>query len=209
MRKLLLLLLLLASSICYSQPINRIAKTFYRSNPFIVSFSDFLTHLINDPTLENKKLMKKTDSTLFFLEGDYKTHRPFVLNDSRTHVILAEKEEALDSAGTSYRTVYVYQLIGYAAPGDEGLKEVKKEYERFCRKYKNGFNGGMYTQELMLNEKQTGEICNFKLYQYLSFYPVTVAWAHSKDGTNLYALTMRFIMDDNKATIPFLPTLTD
>lgn len=206
MKRILLLFLLLSSLAGESQPIGRIAKTYYRSNPFITPFNDFVSHLINDPTLVNKKLMKKTDSTLFFMEGDYSTHRPFVLKDGRTHIILAEKQEPVDSLGMAYRTIYVYQIIGYAAAGDEGAKEVKKEFERFCRKYRSGFVN-TNTQELMSNDKQLGEICEFQLYRYLPFIPVTAAWAHSQDGTNIFALTIRFVMVDNRAMVPYLPTL--
>src|ERR1041384_8325632 len=101
MKRTLLLLFLVVSFYSHAQEVQRIAKTYFRSNPFITPFSDFLNHLVKDPTLQNKNMHKKTDSTLFFFEGDYSTHRPFGLAGSHTHVVLAEKqEEAIDSGRT-------------------------------------------------------------------------------------------------------------
>src|SRR5437762_6030635 len=66
-----------------------IAKSYYRSNPFENEFSKFLNHLMNDPTLADKIIHKKTDSTLFFLKGVYSSHNPFFFKANKTEVILA------------------------------------------------------------------------------------------------------------------------
>ena len=58
-------------------PVSKITKTYFRPDPFSKEFSSFVLHLINDPTLTNKIVLKRTDSTLFYLEGRYITFNPF------------------------------------------------------------------------------------------------------------------------------------
>ena len=53
------------------QTIIDVTKAYYRSTPFDKEFSKFLSHLLNDPTLSNKKLQKRTDSSLFYFKDDY------------------------------------------------------------------------------------------------------------------------------------------
>jgi len=50
---------------CYQattqETINDVMKGYFRSDPFDKDFSKFLDHLLNDPTLINKTLIKRTD----------------------------------------------------------------------------------------------------------------------------------------------------
>lgn len=207
MKRTLLLLFLFISFYSHAQEVNRIAKTYYRSNPFITPFSDFLSHLVNDPTLNNKTIHKKTDTSSFFFEGDYSTHKPFGLTNSRTHVVLAElQQQANDSGRSVIRTIYVYQLIGYSTKDEDGTKEVKKTFERFARKSQNHFANTNY-RELTRDGKQIGEINDFQLYPYLPFDHVTTAWANTEKGENLFAITIRFVVANNRAKVPYLPGL--
>lgn len=187
--------------------INSIAKLYYRSNPFITPFSDFLNHLMKDSTLSNTVTHKRTDSTLFFFEGDYSKHRPFGIPDSRTHVVLAEREEeAIDSGRSVLRTIFIYQLVSYSPAGEAGTKDVKKAFERFTRSYQNDFANKNY-REFTRDSKQVGEITDFQLYPYLSFSHLTAAWANTEKGDNLFTITIRFIVSNNLARIPYLPGL--
>lgn len=208
MKRILLLLFLCASFYSHAQEVNRIAKAYYRSDPFITPFSSFLEHLVNDPTLENKKMHKRTDTTLFFFEGDYRTHRPFgIPNSNRTHVVLTEREEAaIDSGRAVVRVVFVYQLVGYSPAGENGMKEVKKLFERFTKKSGNRFANKTY-KELTRDGKQVGEINNFQLYPYLDFDHVTTAWANSENGDNVFAITIRFVVSNNWGIVPYMPGL--
>jgi hypothetical protein len=187
------------------QTLNHIAEIYYRSNPFEKEFSKFLNHLMNDPTLINKIIHKKTDSTLFFLEGIYTSHNPCFFKASQTKIILAEREEAESDSSKYLHTVFVYQLISYASPGDEGIKDVREEFEKFCRHYKKKFEGDHY-KELKAEKKLTGEIRDYSL-KYQGFFPLSVAWATSREhDVNIFALTIRFIVFDNQA---YLPVTTD
>ncbi|HEX2627614.1 MAG TPA: hypothetical protein VHM26_01335 [Chitinophagaceae bacterium] len=208
MKRTILLLFLSASFYGHAQEVERIIKTYCRSNPFITPFSSFLEHLVNDPTLENKKTHKRTDSTFFFFEGDYKTHRPFgITGSTRTHVVLSEtQEQALDSGKAVVRTVFVYQLVGYSPPGENGMKEVKKIFDRFSKKHEERFANKTY-KELTRDGKQAGEVRNFQLYPYLDFDHVTAAWANSDKGDNIFAITIRFVVSNNWASVPYMPGL--
>ncbi|HEX7902501.1 MAG TPA: hypothetical protein VF487_01385 [Chitinophagaceae bacterium] len=206
MKKVYLLLLLLAALSGYSQSnYKKISENYYRSVPFDREFSKFLNHLMNDPTIINKKVLKRTDSTLFYLKGSYTTHNPFFFKSIRTDVILAEREEIVEQDSIKFlHTVYAYQLIGYAPPGEEGMKEVKNEFEKFCRHYKKGYFDSKY-HELNKDEKETGEVRDYS-FKYLNFFPLTVAWAtYSNHNNNLFTITIRFKVINNIAYLPESP----
>ncbi len=186
------------------QAIYNIAKSYYRSNPFENEFSKFLNHLVNDPTLADKVIHKKTDSTLFFLKGVYASHSPFFFKADKTEIILAEYEEAENDSSQYIHTVFVYQLISHATSGEEGIKNVKEEFEKLCRHYKKKFDGNNY-KELKTNEKQAGEIRDYSS-GYPGFFPLTIAWATSKEhNDNILALTIRFMVFENQAYLPITP----
>ena len=69
------------------QSLKKVSENYFRSPPFEREFNLVLKHLMNDPTLSNKNILKKTDSTLFFLEGDYSNHNPFFFKATRTRII--------------------------------------------------------------------------------------------------------------------------
>jgi hypothetical protein len=193
---LLLLLVLIRLSANGQETFIKISGNYFRSTPFRREFSKFVDHLMNDPTLTDKKINKKNDSTLFFFEGIYSSHNPFFFKAVKTKIILAEKEVMADDTSKALQTIYVYQLVAYAPPGEEGIKDVKEEYDRFCRRYKKGF-GDSYYEELKAAGKQAGEIRNFT-FSNVAFYPLTAAWASSKDHTdNIFAITIRFKVFDN------------
>src|SRR4026207_2119633 len=74
------------------QTIIDVTKAYYRSTPFDKEFSKFLSHLLNDPTLSNRTLQKRTDTSFFYFKGEYAQHNPFSFKAIRTEVILAETE---------------------------------------------------------------------------------------------------------------------
>ncbi|HEX5652726.1 MAG TPA: hypothetical protein VFX58_06615 [Chitinophagaceae bacterium] len=180
----------------------KIAKHYYRSEPFEKEFSQFLHHLINDPLLSNKTIHKKTDSTLFFLEGTYLDHRPFFFRGEKSRVILAEKEQSVLIDSINYlQTIYVYQLIGYAPRGAEGVKDVEAEFEKFSRRYKNAFPRNQY-REIKRDNERSGQVRDYA-GEALNFFPLTIAWASSQSNQeNIFAITIRFMVDNNRAHLP-------
>jgi hypothetical protein len=205
-RSLLLLFLLIQLSVRAQETFLKISQTYFRSAPFGREFSKFLSHLMNDPTLTDKTINKKNDSTLFFFKGTYSSHNPFFFKALKTKIILAEKQEVVNDSLNLIHTIYVYQLIGYAPPGEDGARDVKEEFEKFCRRYKKGFWRSYY-EKLKANENQSsGEISNFS-FRNQTFYPLTAAWATSMDhNDNVFAITIRFQVYNNS---PYLPTVPD
>lgn len=184
-----------------SQLLYKAAQDYFRHDPFKTDFSQFLTSLINDPTLSEKKINKKNDSTLFFIEGIYSSPSPFFFPASRCKIILAEQEEYLDSLSERPFTYFVYQLIGYAPPGNEGIKDVKEEFDKLNRRLKKGLDP-VELKVLKKGSEQSGAIQNYR-YQGMIFQPLTIAWVTSADHKeNIIALSIRFFMDENKAYLP-------
>ena len=186
------------------QALYRVTEDYFRASPFKTEFSQFLTRLIEDPALSEKDIRKKTDSTLFYLQGVYTGHAPFFFPSSRCKIVVAEQEEYTDSSFTEAYTFFVYQLNSYASPGQEGLKEIRQEFEKLSRRFKKGF-GTTDQKELKNGNEQTGAIMNYA-YKNMDFYPLTFAWATAADNKeNVLALTIRFFIIDNKAYLPVPP----
>jgi hypothetical protein len=200
MKKFYLLLLVLSISTAHAQKVYKIAQTYYRINPFNKEFNSFLIRLMDDPVLTNKTVNKKTDSTLFFLEGTYTSHSPFFFKATRTSIILAEREHITDSTG-EVNNIFLYQLVGYAPPGKEGVNDIQKEFDKFCNRFKKGPHG-VNIRELKLQNKKTGEIRDYLLSN-LVFSPLTIAWSTSKNNEeNIFAITVRFTVVENRAYLP-------
>ena len=183
------------------QSIIDIPKVYYRSNPFDKEFSKFLTHLLNDPTLSNKTLEKRSDSSLFYFKGEYAQHNPFTFKAIRTEVILAETELQLTDSIFQIDTILLYQLLGYTKGGKAGVEEVKKEYNRFNRKFGQIFSN-TESRDLIKANHVSGAISNyFLLFKLLS--PLTIAWAElSESDENVFAITIRIKVRENISMLP-------
>ena len=129
-RFLLLFLAVLLTKICISQifpgqkAIIQVAKNYFRSNPFDRKFSQFLNHLMNDPAIGNKKILKRTDTSFFYLSGDYSNHNPFFYLATRTKVVVAESEVIINDSLSLTDTIITYQLAGYTRGGQTGEADV-------------------------------------------------------------------------------------
>ncbi|MBI3138941.1 MAG: hypothetical protein HYZ15_10180 [Sphingobacteriales bacterium] len=177
----------------------RVVQQYYRINPFNKEFSNFLSRLMNDPTLTDTTLHRKTDSTLFFLEGNYTTHRPFFFRAGQVKVLLAERELTIDST-EDFSTVFLYQLVGYAPGGKEGVQDVKTEFEKLSRQYKRVFEISS-SRELKSGQQVYGEVRDF--YFTNVFFPIlTLAWSTREEKENLVAITVRFMVYNNAAYLP-------
>jgi len=202
-RKYSIIFLFLSSSCLRSfaqDPLSDIASTYLRSNPFDKEFSKFLGHLLNDPTIINKTMMKRTDTSLFYFKGEYTQHNPFTFKAKRVEVILAETEIQLNDSIPRNDTIILYQLLGYTNGGKEGLEDAKKDFNRFNRKFGNEFTN-MESRELTKKDQVVGTINNYFLLFYL-LSPVTVAWASFSDaGENVFAITLRIKVKENIAIL--------
>lgn len=198
--KLFIFLSLCWQTIC-SQSIYKATEQYFRHDPFKTEFSQFLIKLINDPSLSQKEVVKTTDSTLFFLQGIYTTHSPFFFPTINCKVVLAERLEYPDSLSTSPARFFIYQLIGYAPSGEDGRKDVKKEFEKLNNRLKKGLQLAA-EKDLTHSSGKSGMITNYT-YGGMIFSPLTIAWTSSADKKeNMVVLTIRFFMANNRAYLP-------
>lgn len=154
---------------------------------------------MNDPTITQSNILLKTDSTLFFMEGTYSTHRPFFFRPDKVKVILAERQTESDSLNPP-QSVFLYQLVAYAPKGKEGLSDVKNEYEKLVRQYKRSFDMN-HPRELKEGATVTGEVRDF-YFANVAFPIITMAWSTNEDNGNVLAITIRFFVYDNRAFLP-------
>jgi hypothetical protein len=183
-------------------PIYQIAKHYFRSNPYNVHFSAFLNHLLNDPTLSNKSMNKRTDTSFFFFRGDYASHNPYSFKANRTEIRLAESEVNMGDSLSTIDTLLFYQLIGYSY-GATGTEAVKKEFSKFDRKYGKSF----YSEDSVL--KKGDEITGIAKNYYFLFAsllsPLSISWLKLDDYQSAFIITFRLKIIENSATLPIFP----
>ena len=210
----LLFSLMIVTKFCYSQeqgdadqivknnPIYKIAKTYFRSNPFNVHFSTFLNHLTHDPTLLNTTLIKRTDTSLFFFGGNYKGHNPYGFKADKVEIKLAEREVNMDDSVPTTDTLLFYQLVGHSY-GAGGTEAVKKEYSKFDRKFGQHF----YAEDSVLKEdnKLVGMVKNYFLLSESFLSPVSIGWGKADDLHSVFTITFRIKPTQNVATLPQFP----
>jgi hypothetical protein len=212
--KVALFLVVFLSKFCYSQvpdevdevvkdnPIYKIAKAYFRSNPFGVHFSTFLNHLTHDPTLQNKIINKRTDTSLFFFAGEYKGHNPYSFKADKVEIRLAEREVGVEDSLSTTDTLIFYQLVGYtyAAAGSEA---VKKEYSKFDRKFGTHF----YGEDSVLKEddQPIGMVKNYFLLSESFLSPVSINWVRLGDLQSVFTIMFRIKLSQNLATLPQFP----
>ena len=177
----------------------KIAHDYFRVSPFNKDFSTFVSRLMNDPSLLQSTILRKTDTSLFFLEGIYSTHKPFFFRPEKVKVILSERETEADSLNPA-QPFFLYQLVGFAPNGNEGKTDVQDEYEKLVRQYKRDFDMNQ-PRELKDGDTLTGEIRDF-YFENVSFPVITLAWSSNSKNGNVLAITIRFLVYDNRAFLP-------
>jgi hypothetical protein len=184
-----------------SQSVYTISKDYFRTDPFKNSFSQFISQLINDPDLAEKKITKRSDTALFYFEGIYKSYSPFFIPVSFCKIILAEKEDRTDDSTQTAFFYYEYQLLGYVSTKNEGEKDIKQEFEKLNKKFSRILHLEK-KRELKRNNLVAGNIINYS-WKKMAFLPVTLAWASLQDSTDcLIAITLRFLNINNTACLP-------
>lgn len=192
--------------ICLSLPaasqeeLYQFTHAYFRSDPFNGEFSSFLDHLLKDPTIKEKKMRLRTDTSLFYFYGWYTNYNPFFFRPARVEVSLEEVPvQYVDSLPGD--TLLIYQLTAYAEPGEKGLKEVIKEFEKIHRKYNRRFFDSNY-KEFDKNSNLTGAIHNY----FVAFHglaPLSVAWGNTERGKEpALNITLRMKTSENRTVLP-------
>jgi hypothetical protein len=184
----------------YSQQIvAKIAKNYFRTDPFSGEFSSFMTRLLNDPGLTDKILEKRTDSSLFYFQGTYTSFNPFFFKPKKVHVVLTELSVDLDSLQRD--TIYNYQLFAYNDDTKEGVQELKKEFDKIFKRYKGSFQSSQYT-ESPAESQSAGVTYNF--FDALhGVSPFAISWlALTQKKEICLVLTIRMDTYNNRAILP-------
>jgi hypothetical protein len=177
----------------------KITKEYFRSDPFQKEFSSFLQHLFNDPSLTNKVLEKRTDTSLFYFQGTYTNHNPFFFKPKRIEVVLAQSVVEQDSLIID--TIYTYQLLAYNNDTKEEAQELKKEFEKIHRRYKNSFFKTTFSENPAGNKLKEASYNFFDPFNAVA--PFSVSWFGPDENQEIcLVLTIRMQAKNNKAILP-------
>jgi hypothetical protein len=166
----------------------KIVRSYFRSDPYQNEFGFFLKHLMNDPTFITKTTRLKTDTSLFYFQGVYKSHNPFGFLSARTEVRLAEKDFVTDDSLALKDTMMVYQLLGFSYDGKTGLEAVKNEFTKFNRHYSKHFI--TQSTDIKQAEEIIGGTQDYFIYG-IPASPLTVTWIKLDELQNAFIITLR------------------
>jgi hypothetical protein len=166
----------------------KIVKNYFRSDPYQNEFGLFVKHLMNDPNLTNKTTHLKTDTSLFYFQGAYKSYSPYGFLADRTEVRLAEMEFVIDDSTSLKDTLMVYQLLGFSYNGKAGVQSVKDEFVKFNRHYSKHFI--TQASDIMNGNEIAGATKSYFLYGVVTS-PLTVSWAKLDEFQSAFIITLR------------------
>ncbi|HEX6846738.1 MAG TPA: hypothetical protein VF144_07160 [Chitinophagaceae bacterium] len=199
MRKLFTFLFIIIAFSTYSQDaIQMISKNYFRAHPFDSKFSTFILNLQRDPWFTTKEFNRRTDSTFFYLTGDYKNFNPFRFTPKKLKLIVAEEQIAYADSLRTLDTIINLQLIGIIDTNTASSKLVEKEFKRFHQSQSKRFDDFAH-KTLGGNQAITGEMNSYFIYPY-SIAPVTAAWGPMPTSKEYsFVLTVRFKVAQNQA----------
>lgn len=203
MRKFYLLLLFALpgyyTSFSQNPVVPKITKEYFRSDPFKSDFSSFVAHLVNDPSITDKVIEKRTDSTLFYFEGAYSHHNPFFFKPTKVRVALTELVIATDSLPRD--TIYTYQLFAYDTDTKEGIAELKKEFDKIYKRFNKSFSSSQLVENLA-GTNIKGATYNF-FHALHAVAPFALSWIGPDANKEMcLVLTIRMDILNNRAILP-------
>ena len=200
MKKILLPVFILIACVAHSQnPIELLSKTYFRTHPFDMKFSSFVTSLQQDPWFSLETYDRRTDSTFFFLTGTYKNFTPFRYAPKELRLVVAEEQITHADSLKTHDTIVNLQLMGVTDTGIINRKAVEKEFKRFHSSQAGRFSGN--THEIL---KDIGEVYNYFISPF-SISPVTIAWGRLETNQYTFTITIRFKLKENSATYILAP----
>jgi hypothetical protein len=179
-------------------------KLYYRVNPFDRKFSAMLTTILSDTSFVKTDMKKRTDSNFFFLSGYYKRFNPFDFKATRTELRLAENEIVVADTGKLTDTIIIYQVLGITGTGEDNKQNVRKEFEKFNKRFSYDFFRDDY-REAMSDGQVAAAIRNYYVMG-RSIPAMTVAWG-KMPGEEYYVIsvTLRLKIIENFADLPKTP----
>ena len=185
-------------------PLEQVLKTYFRTHPFEMKFSSFITSLQKDPWFAMETFDRRTDSTFFFLSGAYKNYNPFHFTPKELRLIVAEEEIIHRDSLQTHDTIMNLQLMGITDSGFVNSKIVEKEFNRFNKNQSGRFSTKTY-ESYDDKGKMITEVYNYFMFPF-SIAPVTIAWS-LLPASNKYTfiITIRFKMRQNAADLIVAP----
>lgn len=179
--------------------LSKFTKEYYRVNPFQGTFSSFVKALSGDPELLNKTLVQKTDTSNYFLKGDYKVFNPFGLNANKVEMIFAEHQVDVTAKSRQEEyTIYTYQILAYFDDNKLNRDLILKDYNKLKKKLKRELQSEVIGLKGVQNITD-GEITNF-FYSTSIVYPVTISWQTlSKSGKLALTIITKLFVGNNYA----------
>jgi hypothetical protein len=184
----------------YSQnPLQSLLKTYFRAHPFDIRFSSFLTSLQHDPWFTVENYNRRTDSTFFFLTGNYKNFNPFRFSPKELKLVVAEEEIIYQDSLKTHDTIINLQIMGLTDTGIINSKAVEKEFKRFHNNQADRFSTSVHQ-----TFEGIGEVYYYFISP-LSIPPVSVAWGRIETNQYTFTITIRFKIKENLANYIVAP----
>lgn len=183
---------------CSQSQFYKVVKEYFRVNPFAGRFSAFVKAVKTDPGLTVTADIEKTDTSLFAIQGDYKTFNPFAIRARRVEMLLAEKELVIRRRDQLLDTFVFYQITGFFDSTAQTARAVQKEYKRVCRKIKKDLPEG---EEILLKQikgVRGGAVTNLT-YKESVPPPICVGWYVKDNGELALLIALRMKYANNRA----------
>jgi hypothetical protein len=185
-------------------PLQPVLKTYFRSHPFDIRFSTFITSLQKDPWFTIDTYNRRTDSNFFFLSGHYKNFNPFRFVPNEIRLVIAEKEIIHTDSLHTTDTIIMIQLIAIADSTPDSRKAVAKEFKHFNTSKGKSFSSSTY-KKFDNNGEIFSEINNYFIYPF-QVAPVTTTWGFLPGSADyMFAIIIRFKIKENIADLIIAP----
>lgn len=180
---------LIASHALAQQQLFKLVKENYRVNPFAGNIASFIKTFVEDPDLLNKKIVEKTDTSLYFVKGNYEVFNPFIFKAKKVDVIFAESSDKVNVGDKLINiSFYSYQLIVYTDDNEAYRKLILKQYQQLKKRLRKDLPKSDIVSLKGVQNIEDGEISNYFLGNEAA-YPATVSWQTLSSSKQL-ALTI-------------------
>lgn len=148
-------------------------KEYYRVNPFQGNFSSFVQALTTDSSLLKKEIYRQTDTTGYFVKGEYNIFNPYSINANKVDMLFYEN--VYKSQSRVLFTFYTYQLTAYFPDTELGRQAVVKDYKKLVKKIRKDLYDTQRQSLKGYNNIEDGEITTFN-DSGSPLEPVIVSW---------------------------------
>lgn len=198
-------LLLLSPAVSAQENFTRTVKEYFRVDPFHGSFSAFVKALTTDSALLKKEILKQTDSTGYFVKGEYEVFNPFSLDANR--VEMSFYENAYTAQDKFLFNFYTYQLTAYFPDTELTRKAIKKEYVKLARKLRRDMYNVKTNSLKGYQNIEDGEITTYTNSSF-PLVPAMLSWQTLSKSQQLALTLIIRIKQENNLARPVSSFLT-